>query len=214
MTITSLNPISLVEPAEGGLPKLTLVAPDGARAEVYLYGAHVVSWIPAGGRERLFLSRKSAFRHGAPIRGGIPIVFPQFGMSGPLPLHGLVRLMTWELASAEVAGEGAAARFRLTDTLESRAQWDHGFEAEFAVEIGGTAFSATLAVTNTGADAFDFTTSFHTYLAVDKISETAVEGLVGLTYRNAAAGGVEVQEDAALVDFRGEVNRIYFDAPP
>ncbi len=173
----------------------------------------MVSWIPAGGRESLFVSRKSAFRPGAPIRGGIPIVFPQFGMSGLLPLHGLVRLMTWELVSADPVEQGAVARFRVTDTPESRAQWDHGFQAELAVEIGGNAFSVTLAVTNTGISPFDFTTSFHTYLAVDEISETAVEGLVALTYRDAAAGGVEAQEDAALLDFRGEVNRIYFDAP-
>ena len=25
------------------------MTPDGARAEVYLYGAHIVSWVPAEG---------------------------------------------------------------------------------------------------------------------------------------------------------------------
>src|SRR5512139_2122415 len=111
MNPPTVDLVYAIAEAAGGLPKLSLVAPDGAQAEIYLYGAHVVSWIPAGGQERLFLSRASAFRVGAPIRGGVPIVFPQFGTTGPLPLHGLVRLMTWELAAAEAVGQGAIATF-------------------------------------------------------------------------------------------------------
>ncbi len=202
-----------IAPGAGGLPKLTLVAPDGARAEIYLYGAHVVSWVPAGGQERLFLSRKSAFHPGAPIRGGVPIAFPQFGTLGPLPLHGLVRLMPWEFAGAVIAGDRTTATFRLSDTEDSRRQWDHAFLAELAVALRGNTLAVTLSVTNTGAGPFDFTATFHTYLAVADIASTAVEGLAGLRYRDAAAGGVEVREDSARVEFPGEVNRIYFDAP-
>jgi glucose-6-phosphate 1-epimerase len=213
MNSPTTKPVSAIAEAAGGLPKLTLAAPDGARAEVYLYGAHVVSWVPAGGQERLFLSRTSAFRAGAPIRGGVPIVFPQFGTTGPLPLHGLVRLMTWELAAAKAVGQGAVATFRLSDAAESRRQWDHAFLAELSVAIGGSNLSLTLAVTNTGAEQFDFTAAFHTYLTVADISTATVTGLAGLRYRDAAAGDVEVHEDSLQVGFSGEVNRIYFDAP-
>lgn len=134
MNPLTTDPESTVVPAAGDLPKLTLVAPDGARVEVYHYGAHVVSWVPTDGQERLFLSRASAIRAGAPIRGGVPVVFPQFGTLGPLPLHGLVRLMPWALAAAEAVGQGAIATFRLSDTAESRRQWDHAF---LAVGDGG-----------------------------------------------------------------------------
>ena len=213
MNASAIDPVYTIAPGSGGLPKLTLVAPDGARAEVYLYGAHIVSWVPAGDQERLFLIRASAFRAGAPKRGGVPLVFPQFGTMGPLPLHGLVRLMSWEFAGAEVAGEGARATFRLADTEDSRRQWDHAFHAELFVAIGGSELSVTLAVTNAGAEPFDFTASFHTYLAVADITTTEVEGLAGLRYRDAALGGIEAYQDAAQVDFPGEVNRIYFDAP-
>ena len=213
MNPAAKNPVSTIAPAAGGLPKLTLMAPDGARAEVYLYGAHVASWIPAGGQERLFLSRRSAFRAGAPIRGGVPVVFPQFGTLGPLPLHGLVRLMAWELVAAEAVGQGTVATFRLSDTAESRRQWDHPFLAELAVAIGGSKLSVMLTIANTGAGPFDFTAALHTYLAVVDINATTVTGLTGLEYRNAAAGGALVHEDSPQVDFPGEVNRIYFDAP-
>ena len=49
---------------------------DGASALVALHGAHVLSWIPADGRERLFLSERATFDGQAAIRGGIPLVFP------------------------------------------------------------------------------------------------------------------------------------------
>jgi len=139
-------------------------------------------------------------------------VFPQFGTTGPLPLHGLVRLMAWEFAAAQAVGQGAVATFRLSDTAESRRQWDHPFLAELAITIGGSKLSLALTVTNTGAGPFDFTAAFHTYLAMADISTTSVEGLAGLRYRDAAAGGVQVHEDSPQVDFPGEVNRIYFDA--
>lgn len=213
MNSPTLDAVATIVPGAGDLPKLMLQAPDGARAEIYLHGAHVTSWVPAGGQERLFLSQASQFCAGVPIRGGIPVVFPQFGMSGPLPLHGLARLMPWEFAGAEITGERASATFRLRDTEDSRRLWASAFLAELTVAIGENHLAVTLAVTNAGAEPFTFTSAFHTYLAVADLTATAVEGLAGVRYRDAAAGGTESQQAAPRVDFTGEVNRIYFDAP-
>ncbi len=213
MTPPTKDPVFTIAPGAGDLPKLTLVAPDAARAEIYLRGAHVTSWTPAGGPERLFMSQASQFRAGAPIRGGVPVVFPQFGGLGPLPLHGLARIMPWEFVGAKVVGERASATFRLRDTEESRRTWANAFLAELVVSIGGSELAVTLAVTNTGAEPFTFTAALHTYLAVADIAATFVEGLAGLRYRDAAAGGIETNQVSPRVDFPGEVNRIYFDAP-
>ena len=55
-------------PGAGGLPRLLLTAVDGARAELYLHGAQVTSWIPAHeGSDRLFLSASAQFRVRGPI---------------------------------------------------------------------------------------------------------------------------------------------------
>src|SRR5438132_247968 len=94
-------PISNVVPGSGDLPKVVLTAPDGASAEIYLYGAQVTSWIPAGSAERLFLSPRAEFRAGASIRGGTPVIFPQFSNQGSLPKHGFARLNSWELVVVE-----------------------------------------------------------------------------------------------------------------
>ena len=200
-------------PGAGNLPKQVLVAPDGARAEIYLHGAQVTSWIPASGSERLFLSRRSQFSAGAPIRGGIPVVFPQFGMMGPLPLHGLARLMAWELVSAELVGAGARALLRLGDTDDRWRLWANPFQAELTVAVGGAKLAVTLAVTNTGTEAFSFTSGFHTYFAVTDLAAASVENLAGLRYRDAAAGWTDHRQDTPRLGFDGEVNRIYFDAP-
>ena len=52
--------------------------------------------MPAGGEDWLYLSPQADYSPGASIRGGVPVVFPQFSGMGPLPKHGLVRTMTWE----------------------------------------------------------------------------------------------------------------------
>ena len=71
-----------------------------ARATVLPYGAHVTSWITADGDERLYLSGRTAYRAGAAIRGGVPVIFPQFSDVGPLPRHGFARTRAWRAGCA------------------------------------------------------------------------------------------------------------------
>lgn len=77
-----------------GTPCLRLHA-EGATALVALHGAQVLSWIPADGRERLFLGAQAELGPGSAIRGGIPVIFPQFGDRGVLRKHGFARLLDW-----------------------------------------------------------------------------------------------------------------------
>ena len=44
-----------------GQPVLKLQTPDGAVALVSLFGAQVLSWTPAGGEDRLYLSPEAVF---------------------------------------------------------------------------------------------------------------------------------------------------------
>jgi glucose-6-phosphate 1-epimerase len=208
-----MGPASTITPGNGDLPRLELVAPDGARAEVYLHGAHIVSWVPANNHERLFLSQASRFRSGEPIRGGIPVVFPQFGTLGPLSLHGFARLTPWEFLGAELAGERASAKFRLQDTAESLSIWPHPFRTELILMIGNNQMHITLHVSNTGTEPFTFTAALHTYFKVSDVKSTFVEGLDNQHYRDSLDSGIEKLELSTQVGFAGEVNRIYWDAP-
>lgn len=199
---------------EGNLPKVLLAASDHARAEIYLHGAHITSWIPAGGEEQLFLSQKSEFRPGAAIRGGVPIIFPQFSSLGPFMRHGFARTSLWEFGGAEeIANNAVAAKFQLHDSAATRKMWPFAFLAEFIVTISGKRLEMTLAVTNTDAQPFSFTAALHTYFRVFEVGQVRLENLNGIRYHDQVTGRDEV-ETAVAVKFAGEVNRIYFNAPP
>ncbi len=198
----------------GGLPRLLLTAADGARAEIYQHGAHLTSWIAAGGVERLYLSGKALFRSGAAIRGGVPVIFPQFAGEGPLPKHGFARSLPWQLVSSEQPGQGlATAVFRLEDADATRAIWPHAFKAELRVSVGGATLETTLSVENSGDAGISFTAALHTYLRVGDIGGVRLHGLQGLHYRDTALGGSTALESADSLRIEGEVDRIYFDAP-
>jgi glucose-6-phosphate 1-epimerase len=74
-----------------GQPVIKLQTPEGAVALISLFGAQLLSWTPAGGEDRLYLSPKAIFDGHTAIRGGVPVCFPQFAGEGPLPKHGFAR---------------------------------------------------------------------------------------------------------------------------
>lgn len=202
-----------LRPGAGGLPMLALEAPDGARAELYLHGAHVTSWRPARGDERLFVSATSEFRDGAAIRGGVPVIFPQFAGRGPLPKHGFARTTSWALAGVERSARETRASLTLAHSDATRALWPHAFAAELTVTVGGPSLRVALAVVNAGAAPFDFAAALHTYLRVGDVRQATLVGLTGARYEDSAAGGAaRVDLDEAL-RIGGEVDRIYLDAP-
>jgi glucose-6-phosphate 1-epimerase len=195
-----------IPPESLPLPKVFLSAPDGAHAELTMHGAHVLSWIPLQGGEHVFLSSKSESRPGIAIRGGVPVIFPQFAGRGTLPKHGFARTLPWELLS----NEDGVAELKLQDSPATRALWQHSFRLEYRVEVGRQDLAMTLRVVNTGADAFSFTVALHTYLRVEDVRLAAVAGLKGLRYADSAHGGAESLEQNDRVTFPGEVDRIYF----
>ncbi len=195
------------------LPRLRLSHASGNSAEAYLHGAHVTSWIPAGGAEALFLSRAARLEPGAAIRGGVPVIFPQFAELGPLPKHGFARTQPWERVDAGDDG-GASARLRLRGSGETRRIWPHAFAAELAVELGDDWISLTLSIQNTDTTPFSFSAALHTYLRVGDVRETAIEGLHGIRYRDREGGEQLKVDDEREVTVDGEVDRVYLDTPP
>ena len=51
---------------------------DGSRVQIARQGAHILGWQTSGGIEQLYLSPKTARDGHTPIRGGVPLCFPQF----------------------------------------------------------------------------------------------------------------------------------------
>src|SRR5512141_215643 len=117
-------------------PDFALTARDGAAAHIAQHGGHVCRWRTADGVERLYLSPLSR-QPGEPIRGGIPVVFPQFANRGPLPMHGFARTQPWTLGEQMLLPDGRASLIAtLADTPATRALWPHSFRLELAVTVG------------------------------------------------------------------------------
>lgn len=188
---------------------LRLSHPSGASAQMYPHGAHGASWVPAAGAEALFLSGAAKLEPGTAIRGGVPVIFPQFAEMGPLPRHGFARTREWE--RVDDGGGASAVRLRLRDSYETRRIWPHAFVAELAVELGDDWLLIALTIQNTGDAPFDFTAALHTYLRVGDVRRMTIEGLHGLRYRE--KGGERVDEERQMTA-HGEVDRVYLNTPP
>lgn len=189
---------------------VVLEARDGARAEIFPHGAHLTSWIPAGGEEQLFLSRSSEFAPGAAIRGGVPIVFPQFSGLGSLPKHGFARTAEWRLVRAGQDEHGVAqAVFELQENIARLMIWPQVFHAEYTVTLSGQHLRLDFTVHNSGDTSFSFTTALHTYFQVRDLSNTAILGLAGLAYRDTVLHNVMGRQDTEELHIDQEIDRIY-----
>jgi glucose-6-phosphate 1-epimerase len=181
----------------GALPAARITAADGASAIVTLYGAHLVSWAGSDGAERLFCSALSARDGSRAIRGGVPVIFPQFAERGDGMRHGFARVSTWRLADSGVGEQGAFAVFTLSrpDLAPAiAAQWQHGFELRLTVALQAQTLALSLDVRNTGDDDFAFSAALHTYYLVDALDAVRVKG---------------VEAGAMRID--GKIDRIYRD---
>lgn len=191
-----------------GLPAIRLALPGGDSALVALQGAQVLSWI-TDGAEQLFLSPLAAHDGSTPIRGGIPLCFPQFNQRGPLVKHGFARTLAWQgrAEDARAYGNGLRLTLRLEDSSATRAAWPHAFQAGLDVWLQPGALTVQLSVLNTGDAALSFTAALHSYLRVGDAAAATLSGLEGLRYWDAVED-THPQQQGALA-FGAELDRVY-----
>lgn len=201
-------------PGGGGLPKVVATASDGACIEAYVHGAHVASWRPAGNDERLYVSPKSPFRSGTPIRGGIPVCFPQFADQGPLPMHGFVRDVAWTPLRAGRTNDGAAQIcMRIADSPATRSVWPHAFTCELTATARAGELTVELVIVNTGGTPFGMTAALHTYLRVNDVRKTVLDGLTGARYRDKRLRQDDLVEAQAAIALDEPLDRVYHTVP-
>ncbi|GBG01307.1 D-hexose-6-phosphate mutarotase [Azospira sp. I13] len=200
-----------------GLDAVRLTLPDGSTAVISAFGAQVLSWVPAGGGERLYLSPKADFSGKAPIRGGVPVIFPQFAERGPLPRHGFARTAAWALEEwreQPEAEEGgfACAVYSLQADEATRALWPHDFKAELTVALTRDRLDIELEVENPGSEALEFTCALHTYLRVKEVENATLTGLHGS--RRLLPGSQETKiESGPELMVEDEVDDVYLNVP-
>ena len=192
-----------------GTPWIELSRPEGDRARIAPFGGQLLSWIPSGSGEQLYLSPNAVFDGASPIRGGVPICFPQFNLRGPLPKHGIARSLPWQPdAGGPSATAADSVRLTLQDSDATRRWWPQAFEAAVTVALAPGQLRLTLDVFNSDSQPWSFTVALHSYLRVDAIDQVRLAGLWQHPFLDALTD-TEWSGDAAELRFDGPLDRVY-----
>ena len=113
------------------------------------------------------------------LRGGVPILFPQFGTFGPLRKHGFARTELWYQVPAEPVSGAAVLALRLHDSSETRASWPAPFELTMRIVATADVLDMSLTVVSRDDYEAEFTGGLHNYFRVTDPGAT-ISGLSGL----------------------------------
>lgn len=197
---------------------------EDATASVSDYGAHVLSWAPAGEQAVVWRPKAIHLKEGTAIRGGVPIIFPWFNsgfegghVASKKPKHGFARNSFWHYDKE--GSSDALLRYTL-DSSEINAdilsQFVSGpnpqFHAVYTIEVG-CELTMSLTVYNDGDEPLSYEEALHTYLQVGDAEQSQVCGLEGADYLDTVLDGdPRCSQGNEPVTFQGMVDRIYYSA--
>lgn len=150
---------------------------------------------------------------GQSVRGGVPVLFPQFADLGPLPKHGLVRHTDWALVANEATPDTQVLRYALSVGAQTHAAWPHAAQLELTVQAAPDTVSFSLRVRNTGDSSFAWTGGLHPYLAVPDLLTCQVDGLGGLAAQDRYQSDFTTQAPGALRFDGAPFERLYSASP-
>ena len=188
-----------------GLVK-AMVSRGGMTGELFLQGAQITAWRPAGARPVIFLSGRSNLAPGKAIRGGIPIVFPWFGphpTDPAAPQHGFARTAPGARRRRKERRRGDARTWSLTQD---------GFALTYRVAFGA-ALGLDLVVRNLSGRAVSFEAALHSYFAVSDIERVAVSGLENSAFIDKTANMARRPPAGAPLTFAKETDSVYPNVP-
>lgn len=182
-------------------------------ASISLQGAHILSWIPNGAEEAIWLSEEAKFQAGKSIRGGVPICWPWFGAhdsNADFPAHGFARTSLWEILETETLGDG---RTRIILTMRPQPDHEHMWlpasTVQFSITIGRK-LELEIITHNNGNKAITLGQALHTYFKVSDVSKVLLHGLDHTDYLDKMESFKRKRQFGPVV-IKEEVDRIYLD---
>mmetsp|Transcript_24576 Transcript_24576/g.28129 ORF Transcript_24576/g.28129 Transcript_24576/m.28129 type:complete len:305 (-) Transcript_24576:138-1052(-) len=198
---------------------------SGASAKVYPFGATVASFVTSKNHEVLFVSKLAKTDGSKATRGGIPLVFPQFGQPNKdMPQHGFLRCNYWKVGKSYDSDNEAGCDFTLDlqDVVKARgdgiwkaSETDNAVDCSICllVKVKPTSLTTVLTITNTGSTAFEYQTLFHTYYKIygSKALDNNMCNVVGLEGYNVddKITNENTIQDGTPITIDREVDRIY-----
>ncbi len=213
MQKTFTQPLSPTMAMHGSLPRFVIDHPRG-KGEIFVSGAHVTEWQPAGHEPVLFLSPKSLFAPGTAIRGGVPICFPWFGPhssgNADMPAHGFARTLPWVPMNHSSDEQGVRVHMQLASQPPQGERSGNEFVVDYHV-LFGDVLEMKMIVTNTGQNPFDFESALHTYFRVSDVRNITIAGLKDTQYVSKSEGMVRKTQAEELIRLEGETDRVYLN---
>lgn len=201
----------------GELPCIDIHHPAFSAA-ILLQGAQLLSYVPAGEPDWIWLSEQAEYRHGVSVRGGIPVCWPWFGnaamnpadvrasiTSSEPPAHGFARSREWQLQDLSETDDSVVITLSLDAPASSLWQADARAELRFTLSASALQLDLT---TTAGSTPFVFTQALHTYFPTDDIRQTRIGGVDEYRYTDALDDWQEKIQKGD-VQFSGETDRIY-----
>ncbi len=205
-----------IKAGEGGIPIID-IQNRYASALISLQGAHLLSWIPKGEEEVIWLSEDASFAPGKSVRGGIPVCWPWFGQYDSVreinvdyPAHGFARTTNWQILSTEALDDGCT---RISFTMQPQSATQAMWPAEATVQLQltiGIKLEMELITHNNGSKTITIGQALHTYFKVGDISNVSLHGLDDTDYLDKLEGFKRKHQHGPL-NFSEEVDRIYLN---
>ena len=201
----------------GGLVVARVTTP-ACTAEIYLHGAHLTAWQPAGHAPAIFLSERSLFAADKAIRGGVPIIFPWFGprtatpesLRTDGPSHGFARTSLWQVAFAALAGDDLHLTLTLAPDETSRSLGFDQFQLAYELVLGAE-LRMRLTVANHAETPLRFEEAFHTYLAVGDADQVQIGGLANTEFLDKTDGFKRKRQSEEVLKLTQETDRPYLN---
>lgn len=192
-------------------------------ARVFLQGAHLTSYFPAGQSDWLWLSPQARYQKGRAIRGGIPVCWPWFGDPARNPpavqrrvkadsAHGFARVQPWHLEDLTESEDHVELSLSLATNQTTAALWQGKATALIRFRFSAEGCQIALSTTNRDPDTLAFSQALHTYLPTPDIYETELRGLDNCEYIDTLRQWHTFNQTGPVY-FQGELDRIYLGAP-
>lgn len=210
------NKLSFIN-GKGDIPLIKVSNQHGS-AIISLQGAHLLSWIPDGEEEVIWLSKDATFASGKSIRGGIPVCWPWFGAydadaensENNFPAHGFARTTIWQVLKTEILDDGGSRISFTTQPQEETAQmWPEHTSVQLQISISKK-LEIELITHNNGSTAINIGQALHTYFKVGDINKVLLHGLDDLYYLDKLEAFKRKAQHGPVV-INQEVDRIYLD---
>jgi glucose-6-phosphate 1-epimerase len=114
---------------------------------------------------------------GNAVRGGVPVLFPQFANKGSLPKHGFARNLIWQEQSAWHSTSEGGVVYELDVSDHAVVNWPHKATLKLEIFADPNQLFMKLLVANTGINVLEWTGGLHPYWWVPNLLDAEIVGL-------------------------------------